>query len=61
MGDYLKISPKKLLTKIVIYEIYALKFILLNTTKSSTVIQRHKILLESSASYYTLQILLCMP
>jgi len=60
MGDYLKMS-KKLSTKIIIYDIYALKFILLNTTKSSTVIQSHKILLESSTSYYMLQILLCMP
>jgi hypothetical protein len=59
MRDYLKMS-KKLSTKIIIYDICALKFILLNTTKSSTVIQSHKILLESSTSYYMLQILLCM-
>jgi len=38
MEDYLKMS-KKLSTKIIIYEFYASKFILLNTTKSSTVIQ----------------------
>lgn len=60
MGDYLKMS-KKLSTKIIIYDFYALKFILINTTNSSTVIQSHKILLESSTSYYMLQILLCTP
>jgi hypothetical protein len=52
---------KKQKAKIIVHEIYALKFILLNTAKSSTVIQSHKMLLESMASYCMLQNLLRMP